>query len=71
VAKQGYARDLRIITLKVPEEFLEVVDSVYRKLGFDHRSELIREAVRQFLERHGIEVPTTSRLRGEYFVVEV
>lgn len=34
-----------------------MVDQATRKLGYDHRSELIRRAIAEFLECRGFRVP--------------
>jgi len=47
----------RIVTFKLDEELLALLDEAARRLGFQHRSELIREAIKQYLERHGVVVP--------------
>ena len=50
----------RIVTFKLDEEVLYALDQAARKLGYDHRSELIREALLEFLERRGFRVPEPS-----------
>jgi len=64
----------RIVTFKLDDSLLRTVDSAARKLGYDHRSELIREAIVEFLERRGFRVDR-SRIervdpRAAVFLVE-
>lgn len=65
----------RIVTFKLDEEVLHALDQAARKLGYDHRSELIRRAIVEFLERRGFRVPEPSNgervdPRAAVFLVE-
>ena len=53
----------RIVTFKLDDSLLRIVDQAARKLGFTHRSELIRRAIVEFLERRGFRVSEPSRER--------
>ena len=41
---------MKIVTLKMPEPLVLLIDSLSRKLGYSSRSEFIREAVRYYVE---------------------
>jgi Arc/MetJ-type ribon-helix-helix transcriptional regulator len=42
---------LRLVTVKLPEEVIEAIDRAVKMLGYANRSEFIRTAVREKLER--------------------
>jgi Arc/MetJ-type ribon-helix-helix transcriptional regulator len=47
---KGMAK-LKMITLKLPEEMIEAVDKAVKLLGYANRSEFIRDAIREKLEK--------------------
>lgn len=67
---------LRTVTVKLDDEVVSLLDSISRKLGYNYRSDVIREALEDWLRRHGFKVNLSiSRPkhndRGLVFEVEV
>ena len=54
---------LRVVTFKLEEEVLEALDQLVKKLGKSNRSEVIRLAIMQLLEKHGIKVEVKPKPR--------
>jgi Arc/MetJ-type ribon-helix-helix transcriptional regulator len=52
---------LKLITIKLPEEVIEAIDMAVKMLGYASRSEFIRAAVREKLER---ELERVAKPRG-------
>ena len=42
--------NLRVVTFKLPEEFLQKIDEVAKDSGFESRSDLIRKALEEYLK---------------------
>lgn len=52
--KAKYGKKMPLITVHVPEEWLQIMDTAV-KLGYaPNRSELIRYALKEYFERHGL-----------------
>lgn len=45
---------LQVVTIKLHEDLVAVVDAAVSILGLNSRSDLIRRAIVEFLERHGV-----------------
>ncbi len=65
---------MRVVTFKMPEEVLDILDEYARSRGIS-RSEAIREAISQLLEREGYRVVAATReaplADGRSLVIEV
>mgnify|MGYP001770654766 CR=1 FL=1 len=46
----GNTMNQRVVTFKIPEEFLQKIDEAAKDNGFDSRSELIRKALEEYLK---------------------
>ena len=46
----------RVVQLKLPEKMLRALDIAWRKLGYSDRSDIIRAAIREFLEKRGFKI---------------
>ena len=46
----GNTMNQRVVTFKLPEEFLQKIDEAAKANGFDSRSELIRKALEEYLK---------------------
>ncbi len=70
---------MKIVTLKMPEPLVLLIDSLSRKLGYSSRSEFIREAVRHYVEhliRQGMvrpeDIPAVMRAeRNSTMIIKV
>lgn len=51
-----YYSRLRIISVKIPNEYVEALDRLVKHGFYGNRSEAIREAIRDLLVRKGVEV---------------
>jgi len=47
----------KALILMVREEFLREIDEAYPKAGYADRASFIRDAVYDFLKKHGVELP--------------
>ncbi len=45
-------RQVDVISFSLPEELAAKVDSVMEEIGYQNRSEVIRDAIRVFLDKH-------------------
>ncbi|ALL00741.1 Ribbon-helix-helix protein, copG family [Pyrodictium delaneyi] len=54
---EGPLTGLRVVTFKLDARLLAALDNAVAMLGYDSRSEIIREALREFLERRGLLPP--------------
>lgn len=54
---EGPLTGLRVVTFKLDARLLAALDNAAAMLGYDSRSEIIREALREFLERRGLLPP--------------
>ena len=52
---------MRIVTFKVDEDLLYLLDRYARSIGVS-RSDVIREAIREYLERRGVKVVLRPKL---------
>jgi len=52
---------MRVVTVKMEEELVEAID-VFARLRRMTRSELIRRAVREYLEKHGERVDPSPKI---------
>jgi len=49
---KGKDIDSTVISLRIPKSLIEKLDILTEKLGFTRRAELIRQAIREFIEKH-------------------
>jgi len=42
---------MKIVTVKLPEELVDLIDDLVTKLKYSNRSEFIREAIRQYIQQ--------------------
>jgi len=70
---------MKIVTVKMPEYLVLVIDTIWRKLGYSSRGEFIRDAVRHYINhlmKEGVvkpdELPSVLRSeRGNIKIVKV
>jgi len=53
-----------MITLKLDEKFLGVIDSVVKRQGYQNRTEFIRNALREKVEEANLKDAMIANLRG-------
>ena len=61
---------MRIVTFKVDEDLLYLLDRYARSIGVS-RSDVIREAIREYLERRGVKVVLRPKLKPNLPIIEV
>ena len=60
----------RIITFKADEDLVYLLDEYASRMGVS-RSEVIREAIREYLERRGVKVVLRPKLKPNLPITEV
>ena len=64
---------LRIVTIKLDDELVSLLDEIAKTFGYQYRSDVIREAIKEWLQRRGINVVMYARpkLNSRAPIIEV
>jgi metal-responsive CopG/Arc/MetJ family transcriptional regulator len=52
---------LRIVTIKLDDELVSLLDEIAKAFGYQYRSDVIREAIKEWLQKRGINVVMYAR----------